>query len=632
MSPDWIGQIPAFLIACALLVIPGLPAALLLRLRGLVALGGAIVLSLASVGAGSLFAPVIGLRWSFLPVLIVAAAITAVAGGLWFIRRGASEPIHGGEGRGVWVGIGVAVIGWILILTVGMSGPEHPTQLFDGLFHLNAVEFILKNGDASPFHMTMVIPGATSTFYPTLWHALVALIVPFTSAAVVPATNVMTIAVVAVIWPVALATLTAVLFPRHRGAATWAPLVGFGFSVFPLGFLNWGVLYPNLIGTLQIPLLLAFVILACRQGLAWVQRLGLALTAIAAMGATALGHPSALLGAIALLVPFAAWRAWLVAKAGGTRIRVIVVIAGVAVAVALIALWRFANVTTNEWLPNSTLAAALGEVAFLSPVGRATGLLVGPLAFVGIWTVVKHRRWWILGSYAVAIFLFLASTWLPVLRVRSAIVGVWYDDTTRVAALLGILGLPLAALGATVVWGWIRMQREQGRTARAVAVLVIGVLLAATHLNAVVNDVRYMRDVSFRFDPQSQGLSSEEAALFSEAAAELGPDSLVIGDPLTGAALLYAYTGRDVVFPHVTGKYGADAEYLARSLKTGSAEACESIERLGVTHALDFGDRELYQNHYTTYDGLHDLADSPILTEVMSVGENATLYEVTGCR
>lgn len=631
MSADWLGQIPAFLIACALLVLPGLPAALLLRLRGVALVGGGIVLSLASVAAGSLLAPVVGLDWSFLPVLVVAAAITAVAGALWFVRRASVEPIRIGRGRGVWLGLGIAVLGWVVILLAGISGAEHPTQLYDGLFHLNAVEFILQNGDASPFHMTMVLPGAASSFYPTLWHALVALIVPFSSA-VVPATNVMTIAVIAVVWPVALATLTAVLFPRHPAAAAWAPLVAFGFSIFPLGFLNWGVLYPNLIGTVQIPLVLAFVILACRQSLAGVQRVGLALTAIASMGATALGHPSALLGAIALLVPFAGWCAWRVAKAAGTRTRVIVVIASAGAAVALVAVWRYANVTTHEWLPNSTLAAALGEVAFLSPVSRATGLLLGPLAFIGIWTVVKSRRWWILGSYAMAIMLFLASTWLTVLPLRSAIVGVWYDDTTRVAALLGVMGLPLAALGAVVAGDWIRLQREQGRIGRAIAVLVIAVLLAATHLSAVVNDVRFMRNVSFRFDVHSKGLSSDEAELFSEAATELGPDSLVIGDPLTGAALLYAYTGHDVVFPHVTGRYGPDAENLARSLNTGSAEVCASIDRLGVTHVLDFGDRELYENHFTTYDGLHDLADSPLLTEVASVGEDATLYEVTGCR
>lgn len=631
MSTDWLGQIPAFSVATALLILPGLPAALLLRLRGILALGGAVVISLASVGAGSVLSPIIGLTWSIVPVAMVAVAITAVAAVLWLVRRSKSATLGSRPGVGVWVGVGAASIGWMLILTVGITGAAHPTQLYDGLFHLNAVEFIVENGDASPFHMTMVMPGASNTFYPTLWHALVALIVPFSSA-VVPATNVMTIAAIAVIWPVSLAALAALLFPRHRAAAVFTPLLAFGFSVFPLGFLNWGVLYPNLIGTLQIPLVLAFTILACRRALPWPQRVGIVLLAIAAMGATALGHPSALFGAVALLVPFVAWCAWSTAKASGRLARIAVVIIAAVALIVLVVAWRAANVSTHEWLPTGTLGQALGEVAFLSPVGRATGFVVGPLAIVGIWSTVRNRRWWILGTHAVAICLYLVATWLPVLWLRSEIVGLWYDDTTRVAALLGMIGLPLAGLGAAVTWDWLGSLKERGRGRRASAFVVIVVLLAATHLNALINDVKFMRNVSFRFDAQSQGLSMDEAALFAEAAEMLGPDDVVVGDPLTGVALLYAYTGHNVVFPHVTGRYGPDATILARSLNTGSAEVCEAIERLGVTHALDFGDRELYENHYTTYDGLHNLADSPILRKVASVHGEAVLYEVTGCR
>ena len=85
-----------------------------------------------------------------------------------------------------------------------------------------------------------------------------------------------------------------------------------------------------------------------------------------------------------------------------------------------------------------------------------------------------------------------------------------------------------------------------------------------------------------------------------------------------------------MVFPHVTGRYGRDASVLARYFVDGGPEVCDAAERLGVTHAMDFGDTVLYQNHYTTYDGLHDLDDSPILTEVDRVGD-AVLYEITGC-
>ncbi len=154
--------------------------------------------------------------------------------------------------------------------------------------------------------------------------------------------------------------------------------------------------------------------------------------------------------------------------------------------------------------------------------------------------------------------------------------------------------------------------------------MAVVALAAATHLLALRNDLGYMRDVSFRFDAQSQGLSPDEAQLFERAAEELPEGSLVIGDPLTGAGLLFAYTGDDVVFPHVTGRYGRDAAVLARYFVDGGPEVCDAAERLGVTHAVDFGDTVLYQNHYTTYDGLHDLDDSPILTEVDRVGTRSS--------
>ncbi|MBT2494605.1 hypothetical protein J7E45_03205 [Microbacterium sp. ISL-59] len=626
---DWIGQIPALLVAAALLIVPGLPIGLCLRgVQGIVRLGVAIAVSLGVLAAASLLAPLLGMRWGLIPVAVVTVVIWVVAAALRFFDRRAVDTAPR-AGRGAWIALAAAGVAWIGIVALGIGAPGNPSQLYDGLFHLNAVEFIAETGDASPLHMTMVVPGAATSFYPTLWHALVSLVVP-AAGSIVAATNVTTVAVIALVWPVALACLTAVAFPSRPAATTWAPLVGLGFSVFPLGFLNWGVLYPNLLGTALIPIFLAVVLIAFAPALSWAGRTLRILIALAAAGAVALAHPSALLGAVVLLVPYLVWLAWRTARAGGSTTRVVVALSVVLGAVALAVVWIVANVTTHEWLPTSSLGQALGEVAFLSPVGRSTGLLLGPLAAIGIWRVVKDRTWWILGSYAVSIFFFLMATWFPVESIRSVFVGVWYDDTTRVGALIAVWGLPLAALGASVVVEWIRGWWRAGRRGLVVAVVAIVAVAGATHLVGLRNDVGYMRSVSFQFSEASQGLSPDEVALFDEIDDELPDDAVVIGDPLTGAGLLFAFTGHDVVFPHVTGRYGDDASTLARYLVEGGPAVCDAIDRLGVTHALDFGDRVLFENHYTTFDGLHGLDDSSILTEVDRVGD-AVLYEVTGC-
>lgn len=630
---DWLGQVPALLFALALLVVPGLPVALCIRgVRGIVRLGVAIAVSLAVMAAAALIAPMASVRWGLVPVILVSIVVTIIGVSLRLLDRRPliREPRPEDSRRwGAWIALAGAFFAWSLIVAIGMGGPGNPTQLYDGLFHLNAVRFITETGDASPLHMTLVVPHAATSFYPTLWHALVSLVVPV-AGSIVAATNIVTIAVIGLIWPVALASLTAIAFPSYPAAVTWAPLVGVGFSVFPLGFLNWGVLYPNLLGTALIPILLATVLLAFAPALAWSGRALRILAAIAAAGAVSLAHPSALLGAVVLILPYLLWRAWRLAKRGGTGVRVVVLLGVAAGLGALVVVWILANVTTHEWHPTSTLAQALGEVGFLSPVGRSAGLLLGPLAAIGIWRVVKDRTWWILASYAVSIFFFLAATWFPIESIRSMLVGVWYDDTTRVGALLAIWGLPLAALGASVVVDWLGGLWRSGRRSIAL-VAVMGIALAGTtHLLSVRNDVAFMRGVSFQFSAESQGLSPDEVELFHRIDDELPEGSVVIGDPLTGAGLLYAFTGHNVVFPHVTGRYGDDASTLARHLADGGPALCDAIDRLGVTHALDFGDRVLFENHYTTFDGLHRLEASSILTEVDRVGD-AVLYEITGC-
>lgn len=630
MIAEWIGQTPSFLVALSLLVLPGLPVGLCLRgVRGVVRVAVAVAVSLGVLAAASLVAPMTGMRWGLLPVVAVTLSVWVITAVLRLLDRRPIRALQVPGRRAVWVAIGLAFVWWTLVLAYGIGSPDHPTQLYDGLFHLNAVGFIAQTGDASPLHMTMVLPNQDTSFYPTLWHALVSLVVP-SAGSIVAATNVTTIAVVAVLWPIAVTSLTAVALPGYPVAAAWAPLATAGFSVFPLGFLNWGVLYPNLLGMLVVPILLVTVLLAFASSLSLAGRTLRILVVLAATAATALGHPSALLGAVAILAPYLVWRAWLLMRAGAPAAKIAISIAVLLGLVLMAAVWAAANVTTDEWLPTATLGQAVGEVAFLSPVARSTGLLLGPLAAVGIWRVVKDRTWWILGSYGVSIFLFLMSTWFPVLSIRSAFVGVWYDDTTRVAALLAVWGLPLAALGASVTIGWLVQLWQKGRKILVAALALVLVIAAASHLLAVRNDVQFMRAVSFEFGEASQGLSPDEVALFNSIDNVLTDDSLVIADPLTGAGLLYAYIGEDVVFPHVTGRYGNDAALLARYLVDGGPEVCEAIERMGVTHALDFGDTVLFENHYTTYSGLHDLESSPILSEVDRVGD-AVLYEVTGC-
>ena len=162
----WAGQVPAMLAVLGLLIIPGLPVALCVRARGVIRLGVAIIVSVAVIAAASLIAPVIGLGWSLLPVLLVAVIVSLVAVALRRVGRGSGDRSIGTASKWVWGAVILAFCGWTTVVAFGVGGADHPNQLYDGLFHLNAVEFILQNSDASPLHMTMVAPETSIRVLP----------------------------------------------------------------------------------------------------------------------------------------------------------------------------------------------------------------------------------------------------------------------------------------------------------------------------------------------------------------------------------------------------------------------------------------------------------------------------------
>ena len=75
MIGEWFAAVPALLVAAALLIVPGYAAARAARLGGLLAWAVAAPASLTVIGLASVVAPLIGMPWSIVPVLIVAVLV-----------------------------------------------------------------------------------------------------------------------------------------------------------------------------------------------------------------------------------------------------------------------------------------------------------------------------------------------------------------------------------------------------------------------------------------------------------------------------------------------------------------------------------------------------------------------------
>jgi hypothetical protein len=221
-------------------------------------------------------------------------------------------------------------------------------------------------------------------------------------------------------------------------------------------------------------------------------------------------------------------------------------------------------------------------------------------------------------------------------EVAAALTGFWYNDSYRLAAMLPITGVPLAVLGLAAV-GWLlhravplaRASPGVLTALAAVAVLVgSGGLYARTHASSVDDAYTVLPPGS------SQLLDAAERAFFDEVAALVPPDAVVAQNPWTGSPLLWSLTGREVLFPHLTGNWTSDQAALARRLNRLAVEpaVCEVADRLDVGYllvgAVDFwpGDPRA-----AGYPGLTAPGTGQGFRLVAADGSGNALYEITGC-
>ncbi len=166
----WMSVLPQVLIACAVLVLPGLIISVALRFRGFSALALAPALTVGVVVITSTLAPFLKVRFGLLPVAAVAVVLSLL--GLWAARFRPSGPAATGlnpvrvpDVRGDVAALAGAVIagGLLAVHTVHLIGsPQAISQTYDAVFHLNSVRFALDTGQASSLTLGAMTGGGAT--------------------------------------------------------------------------------------------------------------------------------------------------------------------------------------------------------------------------------------------------------------------------------------------------------------------------------------------------------------------------------------------------------------------------------------------------------------------------------------
>ncbi len=205
------------LIAVLLLILPGAVVALAGRLRWYVALGVGPVLTYGVVGLAIIPFGAIGVRWNVWTALLALAIVTAVVFGLRILltRYRAADPTV--DEVSLWPALVVTagvIFGALLIGFAAWRGMPYWQSIpsnWDSVWHANTIRWILDTGQASSTHMGELrnVETHASLYYPSVFHALGAVLAQLTGAA--PTTAYTLSSLAAAVW----------LFPLSAGLLTW---------------------------------------------------------------------------------------------------------------------------------------------------------------------------------------------------------------------------------------------------------------------------------------------------------------------------------------------------------------------------------------------------------------------------
>lgn len=620
-----------------ILFVIGFPIAMAVGLRGFPAIALTAPIAVSVVAGSAVIAGFLHLPWSLMPVMVLVLIAVLV---LVLLTRRLGESLRASSGVWPWLGVAIgAILIGAQVVRVFVE-PGTISQTFDNVFHLNAVRYVLDTADASSLHIGLLTsPSGSLGFYPAAWHGVVSLVAQVSGASIPIAVQAVTFVTAALIWPLGAMMLVRTLVGPSAVALVGTGVVAAAMPVFPLLLMDYGVLYPFQLGLAMLPATLAVTAWFARVGFLHIGRPWQTIALmLVLLGGMSLAHPGAFVAWLALTFPIAITlfvRFW---RRGAMRKRIYTALGAVAylaIGVLLLKVLR-PPLEARQWPTSKSIPQAVGDVLLGSAWYGVPAVLVSLLVLIGVVVAIVRRTEAssvTLGMFLIVGILYVVVCAVTIGALRDAATGSWYNNPPRLAAMLAIGAVPVAAIGLAWLGGLLRswrIPRIAGILASVVA-LALGITLTQfgplTPIPAVVSSAA----VWYAPGEDAALLDTDENTLLERIDDEVPEDALIAGNPWTGAGLAYAISGRHVLMPHMLMEETPELQSVNEHLRdaTAGSEVCDAIDELQVDYVLDFGENGVHANT-PIFEGLTDLEGSPAVELVDSQGD-ARLYRIIAC-
>lgn len=500
-------------VTAVILIVPGALVGRRMSLPWPVAVAAGAPLTFGMIGIFTVLYGALSIPWNVGTAAVMVGVSWLVAWG-WDLgtrRFGALAPAAAAEVRPIsrpallTVAAGVLLGALIIVLTsirrlIGTTffGLNNISQVWDALWHADALQWIHETGDGSSLHMGELMNYDTHGFnyYPNTWHDLGALLYPLTGANTVELYNIYSPASLAFTLPISIGSLAYWLgrkrFDPDR-SAVFAALAAAVTAVFPsLPYVELAfTAVPNAVGVSLAPITAVLVISAVGDR----RRV---LAAVLAIAGTAATHPS---GLVVMAVIVGSWwllQAWWkpVRGRGGDVATLAAIGAGALVLISPVIIGTLKISENNELSgfdfrdENASLAKAFVRAAFNGTdlLGHQYPLLYLLIpAAIGLGWLVWSRNWAVVAAWLAFIVTTANAVYdlggLPS-KLFGALGGYFYNSPHRLTFVVSMFTAVAAGIGLGVlVLGVARLLAQkpvwQRNRLALPALTLVGLLIVA---------------------------------------------------------------------------------------------------------------------------------------------------------
>lgn len=657
----WLTVLPFVLVILAIFFIPGTLANLAAGFRPSSALAFAPLVSVALVGFAAIFWQLVAVGWGLVPIVLTTVIAALVFWGIRALverrtqnRQAQSSPLADGTQPAVADAAAAqrstktlpyAVGGWAIAAAIIcrdiikiFEEPTHFSQTFDAPFHLSAVRWIAEHRMGSALDMRMTSGAEPSGFYPLAWHDVAsASTLILGDIDPVRATTAMVMVVSAIVWPLGCLVLVHRLLPATALNQLTTGVFAASMTAFPYLLIGFGVLYPNLLGLCLLPYLLALAIdiLGLGKG-PQAPALTNWLAALAGMVALGLSHPNVVLlvtsvYGVALIMYWALPAVWRAARTKTWTRDARFKAAGMS-------LWLFGAIfalimvrppsAAGRWVPTRSFLDAIIETVAGSPLEATIVLAVTAFTSLGVLAALLDRRWLLpLVLHLTSCFMWGVAAYLPEGPLRDAMIGPWYNDPYRFAAMLPLTAVPLAVLGVDFMVAKLKWLQKPISVA-----LIPLLLLAVTQFDPGKQAVVTWGNGYYRINAGANLVSRDEYQLIQDLPGIVGDDRVAV-NPWNGSSMAYALVGTNTDLTHLLFTATDNQGLIINNLNDMWMEpdVCQAVRDEQIKWVLDFGNHEIVNGLVSPYPGQFYLTEHSGFELVRSYGR-ARLYRLVGCQ